>query len=225
MSTPTVELPVQPTDRPLTRAVDEVREMAVAIQANLIQLQVGASRQHGRPSTPFDHPIESPGVVRAFRETLIDRHEIKRYTEMELGLRTHEIWGQYCLMRWVFNTDVHTEETFNFAKPEEPLALRCDSVLSLKLAEIHGLFWRIRFEQLLRSDSGYRASASFAADREVANQIPATAAGKPASEASDEELLCAACEYVGMLSTLRWVVDRRRVWGEPGIGEVGDRPL
>ncbi len=225
MSTPPVELPVQPTSRSLTRAVEEVRGMAVAIQANLVQLQVDASRRHGRPSMPFDYHVEPPGVVRAFRETLIDRHEIRRYSEVELGLRTHEIWGQYCLMRWVFNAGTPTEDAFNFAKSPEPLELRCDSVLSVKLDEIHGLFWRIRFEQRDRGDAGYRVSESFAVDQEIADRIPDMLSGKPVSQASDAELLCAACEFVGMLSTLRWVVDRRHVWGEPGIGEVGARPL
>ena len=59
----------------------------------------------------------------------------------------------------------------------------------------------------------------------MAETIPAAAFGAPAEDATDEALVLASCEFAGMLETLRWIMDRRRTWGEPGIMEVGDRPF
>lgn len=218
-----MELPVQPTNRPWTREAADVRAMAVAIQANLVQLHVAEAKKGGTEveSTPG---VVSPGAVAHFRETLIDRDFLKGYSIEEIHLRLQEVWGQYCLMRWVFG--VNTEETpTDFSKLPAGAELRCDSVLDVKLAEIEGLFWRLRFEQRRRQDEAYVSSNSFAQDLELAEAIPATAFGTPADDATDEALLLASCEFAGMLETLRWIMDRRRRWGEEGIMEIGDRPF
>ncbi len=225
MSTCPLELPVQPANQPLTRAADDVHAMAVAVQANLVQLRVSAARRCGGASLAFDQPVVSPGAVRSFRETLIDRGVLKGYSDGEVLLRMHEVWGQFCLMRWACKLDTRDDRAVDFATQSEPLELRCDSALSVKMAEITGVFWRIRFEQRCRDDAGYAASASFTDDRALADKITAVAFGKPVADASDEALLCAACESTGMVSTLRWIMDRRRMWGEAGLGEISDRPF
>jgi len=219
-----VELPVQPTNRPWTRTADDVRSMAVAIQANLVQLRVAAAKRRGVVPGDAGIVVVSPGAVRAYRETLIDRTHVKQYSVEELQLRMHEVWGQYCLMRWVFSRNAEDEAT-DFSRLPAGVGLRCDSVLDVKLAEIEGLFWRLRFEQRRRHDADYVAAERFAEYATLAETIPATAFGTPAPDATDEALLRASCEFAGMLAALRWTMDRHRMWGEPGIMEGGDRPF
>ena len=127
-------------------------------------------------------------------------------------------------MRWVFNRNAEDEAT-DFSRLPAEAEVRCDSVLDVKLAEVEGLFWRLRFEQRRRHDADYVAADRFEADAKLAETIPATAFGTPASDATDGALLLASCEFAGMLATLRWVMDRRRCWGEAGIMEVGEKPF
>lgn len=233
MSAPILELPVQSSNRTLTRSAYDVRGMGVAVQANLVQLRVrqmregqmreGQTRGSVYESMVFEHPVTSPGTVRRFRETLIDREHLKRYSQTELLLRAHEVWGQFCVLRWAFERGADRESTLDFVTLPESTVLRCDAALAVKLAEISGSFWRIRFEQRRRERGNDSSWSSFSQDQSLAASIPVTVFGRPVSDASADELLCASCEFVGMLSALRWVVDRRRVWGEPGIGEIGDR--
>jgi len=197
--------------------------MAVAIQANLVQLRVADEKLRGIEPGAGAIAVRSPGVVAHYRETLIDRARLKQYAIDELQLRMREVWGQYCLMRWVFSR-AGDEEATDFSQLPADAELRCDSVLDIKLAEIEGLLWGLRFEHRRRHDADYVKSEGFEADAELAATIPAEAFGTPATDATDEALLLASCEFAGMLAALRWVMDRRRVWGEPGIMEVGDRP-
>lgn len=219
-----VELPVQPTNQPWTRTADDVRSMAVAIQANLVQLRVADVRRRAGEPGDLGTVVVSPGAVHVYRETLLDRTQLKQYTALDLQLRVREVWGQYSLMRWVFNRNVEDEAT-DFSRLPSEAELRCDSVLDVKLAELEGLFWRLRFEQRRRHDTEYVASDRFEEDARLAETIPATAFSTPVPDATDEALLHASCEFAGMLATLRWIMDRRRTWGEPGIMEVGDRPF
>lgn len=198
--------------------------MAVAVQANLVQVRTAEARQCGAEVPPAEMHVVAPGAVLKYREALIDRIRLKHYSPQELQLRMREIWGQYCLMRWVFAATVEEEPT-NFAKLPPGAALRCDATMDVKLAEIQGLFWCLRFEQRRRQDAEYIKSAAFAEDLKVAESIPATAFGTPASDATDAALLFASCEHAGMLGALRWTRDRRRNWGEPGIMEVGEKPF
>jgi len=198
--------------------------MAVAVQANLVQVRTAEARKCGADSVVVDVNVPSPGAVLKCREALIDHRLLSEYTIEELHLRMREVWGQYCLMRWLFSTN-STKEPTNFAELPPDAELRCDSVIDVKLAEIEGLFWRLRFEQRRRFDDEYVKSPRFEEDLKLAETIPAKAFDKPASDASDAALVFAACEYAGMLGALRWARDRRRVWGEPGLMEVGDRPF
>ena len=198
--------------------------MAVAIQANLVQLRVADAKRRGGEPGDSGIVVVSPGAVGAYRETLLDRTHLKHYTVEELQLRSREVWGQYCLLRWVFSRNAEDEAT-DFSRLPAEAELRCDSVLDVKLAEVEGLLWRLRFEHRRRHDADYVASDRFDEDARLAETIPATAFGTPASDATDEALLLASCEFAGMLGALRWIMDRRRVWGEAGIMEVGDKPF
>jgi len=198
--------------------------MAVAIQANLVQVRTAEARKCGADATSSDVQVVSPGAVVRCREALIDRERLRCYSIEELQLRMREIWGQYCVMRWVFETNAEDELT-DFARLPTASTLRCDSVLDVKIAEIQGLLWRLKFEQRRRHDTEYFQSSRFADDLSVAETIPATAFDQPASDAGDAALVFAACEYAGMLGALRWTRDRRRTWGEPGLMEVGDKPF
>jgi len=220
-----VKLPVQPNNgQPWTRDADDVRAMAVAVQANLVQVRTAEARKCGADAVPAEVNVPSPGAVLKFRDALIDHRLLSEYSIEELHLRMREVWGQYCLMRWLFSANAAKEPT-NFASLPKDAELRCDSVIDVKLAEIEGLFWRLKFEQRRRHDDEYVRSPQFPADLKLAETIPATAFDEPASDASDAALVFAACEYAGMLATLRWTRDRRRVWGEPGLMEVGGRPF
>ena len=225
MNKPNLELPVHQTNQPLTRMAEDVRAMSVAAQANLVQLRVFVARRIGTGHLAFDHPVRSPGAVRSYRDALIDRDALKAYTPEQVLLCTHEVWGQHCLFQWVLDADSESASDADAASRSEPPELRCDAVLAVNLAEISGLFWRVRFEQRCRAQADHAKSAWYTEGRALAETIPAVACSKPVAEASDDEMLCTACEFVGMLSALRWIMDRRRDWGEPGIGEVGDRPF
>lgn len=77
--------------------------MAIAVQANLVTLVVAESKRQGKK--PHQHEIKTaaPGAVKHFRETLIEPAAIAGYSDVELHLRLREIWGQFCLMGWLFS--------------------------------------------------------------------------------------------------------------------------
>lgn len=195
--------------------------MGVAVQANLVTLRVAESRRHGPASTSYDIDVPPPGVVAHFRETLVDPKRLAQYDDAELHLRLHEVWGQFCLMRWLFGEHDDTGGA-NPANVPDDAEMRCDAVIEAKLAEVHALLWRLRFEQRVRNgDCGDR----FESDRTVAETIPLEAFGQPSGECTNAELLYAACEHAGMLAVLRWVTDRRRDWGDEDIMAVDPQPF
>ncbi len=198
--------------------------MAVAVQANLVQLKVADARRSG--IAPADHPIAvtSPGPVRRFRATLIDRAAIRAYGESELPLRLHEVWGRFCLFRWLFSLDGADTAASPTLIPENA-SMRCDAVIEAKAAETQAVLWRIRHEQQRRApvDAGLGDHADD--DKTLAQQIPVTLFGKPLDECNDEEVILGACEHAGMLGTLRWVLDARLEWDEPGMMDAGDHPF
>lgn len=220
MSEP-LELPVHDDRRPALRSVRDVRDMAVAVQANLVQLKVADARRQG--IAPIDHAIvvASPGPVRRFRETLIDRDVIRRYSETELPLRLHEVWGRFCLFRWLFSLDVPDQTRIAASIPEDA-AMRCEAVLEAKAAETQAVLWRIRHEQQRRAPSG---AILFDDAKNMARTIPATLFGKPLETCTDQEVILGACEHAGMLGALRWVLDARLAWDDPDAMDAGDHPF
>lgn len=197
--------------------------MGVAVQANLVQLKVADAKRRG--ILPADHPIAvpAPGHVKHFRETLIPHEIVAGYPPLHVHLRLREVWGQYCLMLWLFELKGPAERS-NFAAAALG-EMRCGAVLDIKHDEIHALLWRLRFEQRRRTDADYVESAVFRRDLGYVERIPAEVWGKKAADCGDDELLSAACEYAGMLAALRWAMDTRRTWGEAGIMDVSSKPF
>jgi len=218
-----MELPVSQPDRMTARSGREIRAMAIAVQANLVQLKVAAVKRRGLTESLQAIRVSSPGTVREFRETLIDRRVLRDYSEFELEVRLRELWGQYCVMCWLFE-QVPSRGDVDFARLPTDAIGRCDTEIEIKHAAVHALLWCLRFEQRRRHDIEYAASPSFQRDQLLTAEIPATAFGKDVTDCTDEELLLGGCEFAGMLATLRWVLDRECCWGEAGTMEVGERP-
>ena len=87
------------------RPPQDVADLAVAVQANVVQLQAADRRQSG-PATPLlDIRVPSSGAVTRFREALISREVIAAYDDVVRSLRAHEAWGQFCLFCWFFFVD------------------------------------------------------------------------------------------------------------------------
>ena len=196
----------------------------MAIQANLVQLKVADAKRRGIPATEYEIKVRPPGAVHRFRETLIDYKVLGRYSDEQVKLRMHEIWGQYCMMQWLFSLNIETQPV-DFSTLPENSEVRCDAAVQTKLAEVHALFWKIRFEQRRRTDHDYVQSPQYTTDQAVASKIPAKLHAKNVADCSDEELLLGACEHAGMLATIRWAGDPRLAWAAPGIMEVKDQPF
>ncbi len=214
---------VEPSAKPRARTADDVAAMAVAVQANLVTLKVADARRQEIDPARHDLPVPAPGPVLRFRETLLDREAVRHYSDVERRLRLHEIWGQFCLLSWLFGVD-DPRHPPDFARCSQTHTLRCGAVLAIKTAEIEATLWRMHFEQRDRHDPTYRQSADYAVDSSVAIRIPAKVFGRRVQYASDDDLLVCGCEHAGMLAAIRWASDDRRVWGAPGIMDVGGRP-
>lgn len=219
-----MELPVSQPGKTTTRGERDILAMAIAVQANLVQLRVAHAKQLG--PVPDDHllRVPSPGAVRAFRETLIDRHVLRDYAEFELRARLHEVWGQYCLIAWLFQQDP-SQGTVNFAAMPADAKLRCDAEIEIKHTEVHAFLWRLRFEQRRRQDAEYAKSPALSHNNLLAAKIPAVVFGKTADDATEDELLAGACQHAGMLAVLRWTMDSAKPWADPGIMDVNDTPF
>lgn len=194
--------------------------MAVAVQANLVQLQTVAQRRF-RSDIPR---VPSPGVVKWFREALIDRHLLKSYTEPMLNLRLHEVWGQFCMFCWLF----HGQDPYHpplFGQPSELLSMRCCEEVGAKLIEIEKGLWRLRHEETLRLRPELRQDPSFELERRRALETPMQVFGRNVRVCADDELLDCTCEYAGMLAAIRWTADQRWSWGQAGIMELDGHPL
>lgn len=197
--------------------------MAVAVQANLVQLKIAECKRLGTPTSQHAIDVQSPGAVRRFRETLVDLEFLKTAPATHIHLRLRESWGQFCFMRWAFSAE--SKGSYDFSVPCAQSELRCPAVLESKHAELHALLWRIRFEQRMRGVPGDSDREPSEEDRSLAKRIPAEAFGTPVAQCPDDELVLSACEHAGMLAALRWIMDSRREWGEAGIMDVGERPF
>lgn len=190
--------------------------MAVAVQANLVQLVIAESKRRGRRTADHDIEVHSPGFVKHFRETLIDPKIVVGYSDFELHLRLREIWGRFWMMRWLFSL-TETDLAVSFAQAPDEMEMHCETALEVKCAEVRAFLWKMRFEQRRRTDPDYSKSASFGKDARTADRIPAACFGKPIEELNDEEILCASCEHAGMLAVIRWTMDKRLDWSAAEI--------
>lgn len=198
--------------------------MAVVVQANLAQLKVADAKRRGIATDDHEIKIASPGAVRRFRDSLIDRHLISAYSALELQLRLREVWGHYCAIAWLFEQDPVDASCHLVTLPDDT-EMRCAAAVKTKHAEVHAVLWRLRFEQRKRKDSDYVAGPTFLTDQRFAEKIPASVHGKQPEDCTDGELLLGACEHVGMLATLAWVADSRSKWRAPELMAVGDQPF
>ena len=287
-----MKLPVHDPHDAALRQAEDVRAMAIAVQANLVQLKVSEAKRRGIPPEQHEIQVPSPGTVRLFRETLIDHRTLATYSDQEVHLRLHEVWGQFCVMRWLFSASAPVgsplpsrergegspvpplpprergrgegSSASDFATLPPDAEMHCAAALEAKHAELHALLWRIRLEQRRRdvservtanpiesatsdqsrdrkgavlspadtsgsdpSDTSHKRKRVVSSQRDelLAAQIPAIVFGKTMDHASDEELLLGACQHAGMLAALRWTLNPRRPWADPGIMDVNDDPF
>lgn len=198
------------------RGRDDVAAMAVAVQANLVTLKVAWSKRVNVPSERHEIRTPPPGAVRRFREVLIDRNAINAYDDGELALRTRQVWGEFGALCWVFgHDDPHHPPDFAHLPPRH--GMRCPAHMQAKLDEIQTGLWRFRFEQRFRLDPAAQQEPGFQRDYEHALATPMLVYGQNVRVCSNEDLLLCACEFAGMLAALRWAVDDRLTWEQPGI--------
>ncbi len=193
--------------------------MAIAVQANLVQLRTAAMRAGGVLAEPAELNVPPPGAVRRFRETLFDRGALQAMEAGVLAAVLHEQWGRYCLMRWVFHESTLAGET-NLALLTEDLEMRCETELRVKEAELHAMLWRYRHDERVRLDQGYAADPGRSRRDEWAASIPPLAAN-----ATPQTLQALACQYGGMLATIRWVMRPGSDWLAPEHFHLGDEPF
>ncbi len=208
-------------NKPVPRAAEDVVAMGAAVQANVVQMRNAECKRQGKKVMSHDIKVLSPGSVIRFRESLIDWRAIKGYTEAELHLRLHESWGQYCLLCWLWEfPDAHTAPGFG-AMPEGR-ELKCQSAIEMKVTEVSGHLWTLRFEQRKRHERGFVDGDDFAGMQKLAEMIPVKVFGQSAAESDDHALLLASCELVGMLAAARWAFDTKWAWNQQGIMDVDD---
>ncbi|RJP35058.1 MAG: hypothetical protein C4547_10115 [Phycisphaerales bacterium] len=220
-----MELPVHDDRTPATRSAEDVRAMAVVVQANLVQLKVEALRRRLiDPAAAQSVAVPPPGAVKRFREALLTPAALRGVADDDLPAALHETWGQYCTMCWLFES-TGPGAIVNLAAAGD-LPYRCDTPMQAKHAELHALLWRLLYEHRRRHDAAAPCEpAELAELAELARRIPARAIGSDVATCTDAELAAAICEHVGMITTLRWAVDATRVWGDPALREVDDRPF
>ena len=194
----------------------EVAAMAVAVQANLVQLKVAQTKRAGLASEAHEIEVPSPGGVTRYRETLILREVIADYDDTAVLLRVHEVWGQFCLLCWYFYVS-DPQKPPDFKQLPVGQTLHCPTAMLAKTQEIEKSLWRLRFEQRLRSDPDFRNDPEFEEAYRAAQEIPAMVMGENVPTCSRENLLLGTCEFAGMLAAARWVGDRRWQWGQVGI--------
>jgi hypothetical protein len=205
------------------RPVSDVRAMALAVQANLVQFKVALTKRSGADAAGHDIRVPPPGAVKRYRESLVAPKVLAGYSPAELALRLHEFWGRFCLMCWLFS--VTPPETANLATIAVDAAMHCGTGLNIKEAEVHAMLWRIQFESRVRHDRQFRAGERFECEAPWAARIPVRAFGKAIEECTEDELLLAGCQHAGMLATLRWAMDRTRDWSDPGLMHVRETPF
>lgn len=198
--------------------------MTIAIQANLVQLKVADAKRLRIPTDQHEIQVPPPGKVDLFRETLIERKTLLGYTGSELHVRLREVWGQYCMMRWLLHMDDSGQPMGSVAPPVDA-SLRCLTSIEGKFREVHALLWKFRHEQDSRLGPPHESSNRSAEDRKVAARIPAEFQGKSVERCTHEELLIGACEYAGMLAALRWALEPESAWAAAGCMDVADHPF
>lgn len=211
-------------DNDAPRPLADVVSMAIAVQANVALLRTAETRRLRIDAAAHEIRTPPPGRVAVFRETLIDRRRVQHYSQPELHLRLHEVWGQFCVFCWTLNAD-DPQRPPAFASLGRDHEMRCQSALELKAAEIEAFLWRMRFEQRLRHEVGFRDAPGFQSALEAARRMPAMVFDRPVVESDDHALLVAACEHAGMLAAVRWIGNDRWAWGQEGIMDIDEAAI
>lgn len=209
----------QPLTALTPRSIPDCADMAIAVQANLVQLKVALSKRAEWEPAAHDIDVGPPGAVSRYRETLIPRDALASYDFGTLSLRIHQVWGQHCLFCWFFHIqDVQHPPDFRRLRPGSEV--RCPTVLAQKTLEIEKMLWRLRFEQRFRSDPEFKDEPNFEAQYQAAQEIPALVMGENVRVCSMQHLVLGACEYAGMLAAARWIGDSRWSWAQDGIMDL-----
>ncbi len=201
------------------RGINEIAAAAQAVQANLVALRVAWCKQTGQPAGMHDIQTPPPGTVKKMREILIDRHVLKDYTLEEIALRLRQVWGEFTALCWLF-PDMNPQTPISFEPLPADQTIRCPMHVYEKLEEVQRGLWRLRHEQRRRHDPKAFDDPDFRREHPLALSCPVSVFGQPIGTCGDEELLCCACEYAGMLAALRWVTDNRWGWESPGIMDI-----
>lgn len=144
-----MELHVHDPNRPWARPAEELREQGVIAQENLARLRDEEAVRLGVPPAKHDITVAHPARFDAHHASLISVETVHGYTDAELHLRLHEVWGRYCLLRWLWERHEKPIDT-DLAHVPFDAQPRCDAVLDAKHVELHALFWKIHFEQRQR---------------------------------------------------------------------------
>ena len=196
----------------------DISAAALAVQANVVSLWVSCRRRNALDAARQAIRTPPPGPIRRFREILIDRRVIKSMSDAEVAMRLRQVWGEFSALCWVFlHDDPHGPPRFDELPADQ--AMRCPGELQSKLDELLFGLWRIRHER--RARAGLDTSdLAFRREREFALSRPMRVFGVDIGLCDPEELFGAACEYAGMLATVRWTMDERWKWEGPRIMEV-----
>lgn len=144
-----MELHVHDPNRPWARPAEELREQGVIAQENLARMRDEEAVRLGVPPAKHDITVAHPARWDANHRSLVAIETIRGYTAAELHLRLHEVWGRYCLLRWLWERHEKPIDT-DLAHVPFDAQPRCDAVLDAKHVELHALFWKIHFEQRRR---------------------------------------------------------------------------
>ncbi|MCG3129592.1 MAG: hypothetical protein FLDDKLPJ_00326 [Phycisphaerae bacterium] len=229
-----MQLPVHDPKDADRRSTEDVRALAIAVQANLAQLRTTAGRRPNLAPHLRGIDVPSPGAVRAFRDALLTPDQLRDASDPELLLRLHETWGHYCTFCWAYEIESRGPG-LNFAAIPPDTPLHCDTALHAKEAEVHALLWRLRHELRRRGvpvpsdaraiEGADDAPATPELVENLARRIPAEALGTPVSDAADSDLLLAACQHAGMLAVLRWLRRPGIRWGDEVLTRVAELPF
>jgi len=203
----------------IPRTLEEIAAAARAVQANVVALKTAWCKRTHQDSTSHDIRTPSPGAVHAMRDILIDWRTIRDYSDEEVALRLRQAWGEFCALCWMFPF-VDPQKPIDFEHLPHAQSLRCCGDVHAKLHEVQTGLWRMKHEQRVRFDAAARNDPHFQRQHEVAVAQPIMVYGQNISMCSDDDLLCCACEYAGMLASLRWIADNRWTWEAPGIMEL-----
>ncbi|MCH7871559.1 MAG: hypothetical protein IID33_07645 [Planctomycetes bacterium] len=201
------------------RSANDWCDLALVTQANLVPLRVRQCRRNRAETAP--HPIQTPapGAVKRMREHLLDRRGFAEMSDRDLALRLRQVWGQFSAFCWLMKGDDPNHPP-SFAKIDADQA-RCPMELADRVENVRRTLWRVRFEQQLRFVGDFRLRPDFHDLKLAAGEIAVDVYGRPVHMAPPDAVVLYGCETAGVFATLRWAMDDRWDWEQPGISDVG----